>query len=91
MLQCLLSEYFCMHTPQFLPFREATFDTKSYHVDLAWLTTARSRVSFITFRKRAAVRSTPLNERLLQLHISGMQKAGCVLNISFDVRQLRIR
>lgn len=83
--------FFFMHTPPFLPFRVAPFDTKSYHVDFAWLTTARRRVSFITFPKTAAVLSTPLNQRLLQLHNSGMQKAGCVLNISFDVRQLRIR
>lgn len=91
MLQCPLSENYFRHMFPFLPFREAPFDTKSHHVDLAWLMTARSRDSFITFPKRAALLSTPLNQRLLQLHISGMQKAGCVLNISFDVRQLRIR
>lgn len=61
---------FFVHTSAFLPFRVAPFDTKSHHVDLAWLTIARSRVSFITFPKRAAVLSTPLNQRLLQLHIS---------------------
>lgn len=82
---------FFIHMSPFLPFRVAPFDTKSYHVDLARLVSARSRVSFITFPKTAAVLSTPLNQRLLQLQISGMQKAGCVLNISFDVRQLSIR
>lgn len=69
MLQCPLSEYvFFVHASAFLPFRVAPF--RVHHVDLAWLMIARSRVSFITSPKRAAVLSTPLNQRLLQLHIS---------------------
>ena len=54
---------FFMHTSPFLPLGAAHLDTKSYHVDLPWHTTAtaRSRVSFVTFPKTTAVLSNALN------------------------------